>query len=93
MPINVGILKCMSSTNSMPMGVEYQNRFINSSLTVHFMPGSRKFCQRGTNFDVFGCFFLVDEGWENPNSTISGPSSVRWRADDGPTLNAGSVAS
>ena len=46
--------------------------------------------------------FLVDEGREDPNTTISGPSSAhqrnaikmafRWRADDGPTLNAGLVA-
>ena len=49
-------------------------------------------------------FFLVDEGWEDPNTctTICGPSLARqgksilmafhWRADDGPTLNTGSVA-
>ena len=29
----------------------------------------------------------------DPNSTVSGPSSARWHADGGPTLNAGSVAS
>ena len=44
-------------------------------------------------------FFLVDEGREDPKNTKSGPSSARqrnaiemafhWRADDGPTLNAG----
>ena len=44
--------------------------------------------------------FLVDEWWEDPNTA---PSSARqhntfkmaspWRADDDPTLNAGSVAS
>ena len=69
------------------------------------MRGSRKFCQRGSNFDnVFLFFFLhvIDEGREDPNTTISGPSSARqrnaikmafhWRADDGPTLNAGLVA-
>ena len=54
----------------------------------------------GSNFDIF---FVVDEGWEDPNTTLSGPSSTRqrnaiemafrWRADDGPTLNAGLVAS
>ena len=64
------------------------------------MRGPRKFCQRGSNFDDV---FLVDEGWVDPNSTISGPSSTRqrnaiymafhWRADDGTTLNVGSVAS
>ena len=32
-----------------------------------------KLCQRGSNFDVF----LVDEGWEDPNTTISGISSAR----------------
>ena len=63
-----------------------------------FMRGSRKFCQMGSNFDnVF-----YDVGREDPNSTISGPSlarqrnaikmAFRWRADDGPTLNAGLVA-
>ena len=45
--------------------------------------------------------FLVDVGIEDPNVTINGPSSAcqrnvismafRWRADDGPTLNAGLV--
>ena len=35
------------------------------------MGGSRKFCQRGPNFDV-----IFDEGWEDPNATISGPSSA-----------------
>ena len=66
------------------------------------MRGSRKFCQRGSNFDTF---FLVDEGREDPSTTVSGPSSahqknaIKWRfagvpmmADDGPTLNAGLVA-
>ena len=76
------------------------------------MRRSRKFCQRGSNFDFFlggggggegGVFFFVGERWVDPNTTISGPSSARqqnailmafpWRADDGPTLNAGSVAS
>ena len=45
---------------------------------------------------------LVDEGREDPNITMNGPSSarqrnviqmaLRWRTDDGPTLNAGLVA-
>ena len=45
---------------------------------------------------------LVDEGRENPNTTINVPSSARqrntiemafcWRANDGATLNAGLVA-
>ena len=57
------------------------------------------FCQRGSNFDIF---FLVDEGREDPNTTISGPSlacqqnaikmAFCWRANDGPTSNAGFVA-
>ena len=63
------------------------------------MRGSRQFCQRESNFDTF---FLVDDGRKDPNTTISGPSSARqlnaiymafhWRADVGPTLNAGLVA-
>ena len=69
-----------------------------------FMRGSRKFCQRGSNFDnsFFVCFFLVDEGKEDPNTTISGPSwarqrnaikmAIRRRGYDGPTLNAGLLA-
>ena len=42
--------------------------------------------------------FLVDEGILDPNTTINGQSSarkqkaipmvVRWRANDGPTMNA-----
>ena len=51
------------------------------------MHGSRKFCQRGSNFDIF----LVDEGSEDRNTTISGLSSIRQRDDD-PTLNTGLVA-
>ena len=56
------------------------------------------FCQRGSNirkrFILF--YFSVEEGREDPNTTISGSSSARqrnailmafcWRADDGPTL-------
>ena len=59
------------------------------------MRGSRKFCQRVSNV------FLVDEARKVPNNTISWPPSARqqnaiemafrWRADDGPTLNAGLV--
>ena len=33
--------------------------------------------------DLTLTFFLVDEGREDPNITIS------WRVEDGPTLNAG----
>ena len=67
------------------------------------MHGSRELCQRGSNFDnVFCLFVLVDEGREDQNTTLSGPSSARqrnaiimvfrWRADNGPTLTAGLVA-
>ena len=55
-------------------------------LEVHFMPGSRMFCQRGSNFDVFFflfIFFLVClflfffyKGRNDPNTTVSGPLSA-----------------
>ena len=68
------------------------------------MGGSIKFCQRVSNFDkAFFIFFLFDEWWDHPNTIISTQSSAHqrnaitmvfhWHADDGPTLNAGSVAS
>ena len=43
------------------------------------MHGSRKLCQRGSNFDsvFFYIFLLVDEGRKDPNTSISGPSSAR----------------
>ena len=55
-----------------------------------FMCRSRKFYQRRSNFDNF----LVGEGREDPNTTISGSLSAIlmafcWLAGDGPTLNAG----
>ena len=63
------------------------------------MPGSRKFCQRESKFDGF---FLIDGGDRGSkyrfNWAIIGPPAnafemaFRWRADDGPTLNAGLVA-
>ena len=37
------------------------------------MRGSRKFCQRGVQLFLF-CFFQVDEGEEDPNTTINRPS-------------------
>ena len=59
------------------------------------MRGSRK----GSNFDNF---FLIDDGREDPNTTICGSSlarqrntikmAFRWRAADAPTSNAGLVA-
>ena len=59
------------------------------------MRESRSFFQRGLNFDKF--FLLVDEGREDQLVTIATPAkrhkmAFRWRADDGPTLNAGSLA-
>ena len=45
------------------------------------MRGSRKFCQRGSNFyNVFCCcFFQFDEGRKDQSTTISGLSSARQR--------------
>ena len=50
----------------------------------------------------FFLIFLIDGGIEDPNTAINGPPSARhrnaiemafrWRADAGPTLNAGLVA-
>ena len=42
------------------------------------MRRSRKFCQRGSKFDnIFYLFFIVvDEGIEDPNIIINGPSSA-----------------
>ena len=53
------------------------------------MRGSKKICQRGSNFDNV---FLVDEGREDPSTTISGPSSARQRnAFYGPLPPSGSA--
>ena len=51
------------------------------------MRGSRKFCQRGSNFDNDFFFFLggggggvkFEEGRRDPNTTISGSPSARQR--------------
>ena len=40
------------------------------------MCGSRKFCQKGSNSDIFS---LVDEGRKDPNDTKSGSSSALQR--------------
>ena len=49
-------------------------------MTTVNMPGSRKFCQRVYNFDVFFCFvFLVDEERDNPNTAKRRPSLARQR--------------
>ena len=41
-------------------------------LGIHNMCGSRKIFQRGSKFDYV--FFLVDEGRDDPKTTINGPS-------------------
>ena len=41
------------------------------------MRGSRKFCQRGSNFD--NVFFYLFRGEIDANTIISGPSSARKR--------------
>ena len=41
------------------------------------MPGSRKFCQRGSKFD--NVFFLVDRGIEDPNIPLIWSLSARQR--------------
>ena len=47
---------------------------------IRRMRGSRKFYQRGSNFDGFFVFVvLVDKGREDPNTTISGSSLNLWR--------------
>ena len=63
--------------------------------SVH-MRGSRKFCQRGSNTDQV--FFLVDgmERMESGLTSVSQQNAIemafRWRADNGPPMNAGLVA-
>ena len=64
------------------------------------MRGSKKFCQKGSKFDnVF--LNLVDEGVHvlyhyNRSSSARRRNAIYmafgWRANDGPTLNAGLVA-
>ena len=50
-----------------------------------------KFVRGGPTLTTF--FLTVDEGREDPSTTLSGPSSARQRrVDDGPKLNAGLVA-
>ena len=62
------------------------------------MRGSRKFCHRGSNYDKA---FLDNEKERtkyHQKGAIIGPPAkrhlmaFRWRADGGPTLNAGLVA-
>ena len=69
------------------------------SYTATLMRGS--LCQGGPTVTVFLRVFLVDAGRQDPNTTISGPSSpasetpFKWRFAgglfDGSTLNAGLV--
>ena len=66
------------------------------------MRGSRKLFQRRSKFKYNVRFFIVDKGIEDPNTAINWTSSADqrnsiemaflWRADDGPTFNAGLVA-
>ena len=65
----------------------------------------QKVLSEGSKFDNVSFlfyFFLIDDGIEDPNTTINGPPSARQRnaikmafhrrANDGPTLTAGLVA-
>ena len=54
-------------------------------VTIVCMRGSRKFCQRGSNFSLLLLFY---KGYEDLYSTKSGPMMTQ---HDGPTLNAGLV--
>ena len=57
------------------------------------MRGSRKFCQRQSEFDNVSSVLLVDEGINDPNITINWPSTpFHKRADDCPTFYACLVA-
>ena len=77
------LLKCLeaSTTNSVgqdqaaPIGSSGSSlsaKYLNTCTSIR---GSRRSCQRGSNFDKF----LVDDGREDPNTTNSGPSSARQR--------------
>ena len=47
-------------------------------IELHAMRGTRKFCQRKSTLTTFFVLFLVDEGMrEDPNNTLSRPSSAR----------------
>ena len=57
-----------------------QSLLVEIRVSYYFMRGSRKINRGGSNFDnVFLLFFLIDEGREDPNTTISGPSFARQR--------------
>ena len=80
------------------------NHLVIPESAFKFMHGSRKFCQRGSNFEkVSFLFYFFLEGREDPNkyhykrAIIDSPAKRHlnafcWQADDGPTLNAGLVA-
>ena len=78
-------------------------QFNSSILCDKTMPGSRKFCQRGSKFDnIFFFFFFklmrdIGSKYHYKWAIIRPPAKCylngfRWQADDGPTLNAGLVA-
>ena len=53
-----------------------------------------RFVRGGPTWTIFFffSFFFVDEGREDPSTTICESLSARWLADNGPTLNAGFLA-
>ena len=56
-------------------------RVLSRENDIVVMPGSRKFCLRGSKFvNVFFVLFFADEGKEDPNIAMNewdGPSSAR----------------
>ena len=48
---------------------------VKAQTSLRILHGSRKFCQRGSYF--VNVFFLVNEGRDDPNTTIGGPTSAR----------------
>ena len=79
--------------------VSVPNRWDKSVAILGFISCAdpESFVSGGPTSATFFSVFLVDEGREDPNTTISEPSSAhqrtfRWRADDDQLLNAGLVA-
>ena len=62
-----------SNAPSIAHSVYRIDNMVNTAYTSRDMRESRKLCQRGSNFDNF-----FDEGREDQNITISGPSSPRY---------------
>ena len=62
---------------------------LGQKIRMRSMLRSRKFCQRGSNFDNV---FLVDEGREGQITTISGllsarqTNAIKWRFSGGPIM-------